>query len=100
MDEFLVFTRMSKATCTTLSLGKNTYLHDFSLFAFGDDHLRDAVTANNERHIGEIDEDDTDLTTIVGVNGARRIQYSDAALECQTTARTHLSFIAYRDFHI
>ena len=56
---------------TALGLRKNFHLHDFGLLAFGDDHLRNAVaTIDDERFVGEINKNDANLPTIVGVDGA------------------------------
>lgn len=54
-------------------------------------HLADAVAVvDSERLAGEVNQDGLNLATIVGINGARRIEDRDAMLGCQAAARTNL----------
>ena len=43
---------------------------------------------------------DTHLTTVIGIDGSRSIQHTNALLDGQTTARTNLRFKALRQGHI
>ena len=71
------------------------------MFAFGNNHLRDAVAAvDNERLVGQINKDDANLPAIVDIDGAGRVQDGDAAFERKAAAGPHLAFVAFGDFHI
>ena len=92
---------MTEATRTTFGFRERLHLHGFDLFAFGDDQLRDAVAAIDDKgFVGEVNEDDAHLSTVVGVDGAGRVQDGVAALDGQYAAGTHLSLVAFGDLHI
>jgi hypothetical protein len=56
-----------------------------------DDELRNAlVRFYRDGMLSEIDQDDFDLATIIGINGAGRIQNSEPFFQCPATSGTHL----------
>lgn len=59
------------------------------------DHLTDAFTILDSLWlIAQVGNDDTDLATIVSIDGARRVEHSETALERQTAAWANLALIA------
>ena len=91
---------MSEAACATLSLFQNIRLLPLCLFVAGDDHLCDAVAIiDGEGHIGQVDEDDTDLTAVVGIDGAWGVQHRHTMFDGHPAAGTHLRFHACRQRH-
>ena len=66
----------------------------------GDDHLGDALAVVDDKVlVAEVDEDDADLATVVGIDGAGAVKDSDAFLKRQSAARTHLSLVARGQLH-
>ena len=63
------------------------------------DHLRDAVAiVDRERRVGEVGEDDTDLSAIIGVDRAGRVQDGDSVLDGQPAVWADLRLIAGWEF--
>lgn len=59
------------------------------------DHLANAVAiVYCERLVGEIDENGANLAAIVGIDGTRGVEDSNAAFCCETAARAYLRFVA------
>src|SRR3712207_2688228 len=54
---------------------------------------------NDERTIRQIDQYHLDLSSIIGIDSPRSIEYRDAVLDRQSTTRTHLPLITYGDSH-
>lgn len=66
-------------------------LHQVHLTELGNYHLGDTLSwLDFERFLRKIDQDDPDLTTIVGVNGAGSVQHGDAVFEGQSAPWTNL----------
>lgn len=96
----LLCSAMTEASGTSLRLGKNLHSLPFGLLVAGDDHLGNALAVlDEERLVGEIDKDDADLATIVGIDGAGSVEDGDAVLDGKTTAGAHLSLVARRQSH-
>src|SRR5580658_2545164 len=58
-----------------------------------DDQLRNAHGAGDYKWLGtEIDQNDLHFAAIVGVDGSRRIQHSDAVARGEPRPRTNLTF--------
>ena len=92
---------MTIATFTTLRLVKHFHRHKLSLLMTGNDHLGDTLTIFHYKILlRKIDQHNTYLTTVVGINGTRRIQYCDTFLQCQTTTGAHLGLITYRQSNV
>lgn len=57
----------------------------------GEDELRDPIATPNDHRIGpEVDYNNMDFATIIGVDGAGRIDQRQPLTEGATAARTHL----------
>jgi hypothetical protein len=56
--------------------------------------LRDPLTVANDKWFAPVvDDDHSDLTTVIGINGPGGIHQGNAVLEGQSAPRTHLGFI-------
>ena len=87
---------MSVTTCTTLRLVQSLYHHHFALLTTGDYHLGDALTiVDDEVLLREVDQHDTNLTTIVGIDGTWGVQHGQSMLQGQSTTWAHLCFITF-----
>ena len=76
---------MSISTFTTFCLVEFLNNAELTLLVAGDDHLCDALTlGDDERLVREVYEQHSNLATIIGVNGARRVEHSYAVLECES----------------
>ena len=96
-----VLTRMTKSASTALRFGKFLNFNHFGLLATCKNDLRNAVAiVDDERLVGKVYEDLLQFAAIIGVDGARRIQYRNAVLESETAARTHLTFITFWNFDL
>ena len=63
---------VSETSSTAFGLVEHFHLHQLGLFMLGNHHLSDAFAiVDDERFVGEVDQDDTHLATIVSVDGAR-----------------------------
>ena len=66
----------------------------------GDNHLGDALAVvDNEILAAEIDKNNAYFATVVGVDGAGRIEDCDTLFQSQSTAGTHLSLVACGQLH-
>ena len=91
---------MAEATSTAFRFRQHLHGFPLSLFMTRYHHLCDAFAVGNEEwFIREVDQDDTDFATIVGIDGARSIQHGDAMLDGQAAARTHLCLETRRQSH-
>lgn len=91
---------MTEAAGTSFRFGKYLYGFPFRLLVAGDDHLGDALAVLDEKRlVGEVDKDDADLATIVGIDGAGSVENCDAVLDGKAAARTNLSLVARRQSH-
>lgn len=85
--------RMSEAACPAFRIIEHLYFEPLGLLVAGNHHLGNPFTIfNNKRFVGKINEDDTNLAAIVGIDGARRIEDGDSFLQSQAAARTYLRF--------
>ena len=92
---------MPKPSFATFCFRQCLHLNRLDLFATGEDDLRDAVAAvDDERLVGQVDEDDAYLSTVVGVDGAGGVEDGDAFFDSQATARPHLTLIAFGNLHV
>ena len=91
---------MTEAACAALCFGKHLNKLPFRLFVTRDNHLRDALSVGNDkRFIRKVDKDDTYLASVVGIDGAGRIEDGDAMLDGKAASGTHLCFVARRQSH-
>ena len=84
---------MSVSTGSALCLIEHLYLLKLSLLMACDDHLCDALAIiDDEWFVGEVDKQHHDLSTVVGIDGARGVEHGESVFERQTAAWTYLSF--------
>ena len=84
---------MSESSCASLGFIELFDELPLGLFMACNDHLRYALSVLNDEVLGrEIHKDDADFSPVVGINGSGSIQYRDAMLDGQATARPHLGF--------
>ena len=61
----------------------------------GDDHLGNTLPIGNLKIFSrKIDKQHRYFSSVIGIYGARGVQYRNTMLERQATTRTHLSFVA------
>src|SRR4030043_1458013 len=64
----------------------------------GDDHLGNPVSiTDGERFLAEIDQEDTDLSSVIGIDGSRRIDDADSLLDGESASRSDLAFKSLRN---
>ena len=91
---------MPETAGTAFCLGKDFNGFPLCLLVTGDNHLGDALAVgNDERFVREVYQYDADLATIVGVDGAGRVEDGDAMLDGKSAARPHLCLVACRQGH-
>ena len=70
---------MTEAAGTSFRFGKHFHGFPFRLLVAGDDHLGDALAVlDDKRLVGEINKDDADLATIVGIDSTGSVEDCDA----------------------
>lgn len=75
---------MSETSSTALCLIQHLHLNQLGLFVLGNDHLCNALAiVDDERLVGEVDQDDTHFTAIICIDGARRVEHGDTLLDSQ-----------------
>ena len=90
---------MAKAAAAALCLIEGVHGLPFDAFVACNDELRDAVAiVDREGRVGEVGENDTDLSAVIGVDRAGRVQYSEAVLNGQPAAWADLRLIAGWEF--
>ena len=90
---------MSEATFASVGLVDLRYLEQLGLDAGCDDHLCDTFAREDGLRLpAKIDEDDTYLTSVVGIDGAGRIEDGKSAFECQSATGSYLCFVAFGQF--
>src|SRR5574342_416130 len=63
-------------------------------------HLRDALAAfNHHGLLPEIDGDELDFTTVIGIDGAGTVDHRQSLFQRQAAARSDLRFETYRQRH-
>lgn len=85
-----------------IAFGRREVFHDLQLETADllDYHLGDAITAlDRVRLRPQIDQGDFNFTPVIGIDGARRIDESDAMLHRQAAPRPDLCFVAGRQGH-
>ena len=88
---------MSVATGPALCLIEHLYLLNLPLLMSCYDHLCDALAIiDDEWFVGEVDKQHHDLSTVIGIDGARGVEHGESVFESQTAAWTYLSFKARR----
>ncbi len=89
---------MTKAAISTLGRVERVDLGKRGKLMARYDHLANSVAIMyGERLVGEIDEDGANLPTVIGIDGARRIENSDATLGSETAAGAYLRLEALRE---
>ena len=97
---FPLFAGVPKSTGIAAGFVKNIHFLQFGLVDPVDDHLGNPVSsAEGVRFGAKIDNGDLDLTTVVGIDGARGVDKPDAVFDRQTAAGSDLGFIARRQRH-
>ena len=78
---------MSIASFATFGLVEHLHSHKLSLFVPGDNHLGDALSVVHDKILlREVDEQHAHLTTIVGIDRPRGVEYRDTLLQGQSAA--------------
>ena len=86
---------MSESAFAALGGVEGAYFSPLCLFVASYDELGYAIAiSDGEGFCGEIDEDDADLATVVGIDGAWCVEQCDAVLESESGAGAHLCFVA------
>ncbi|EJW94171.1 hypothetical protein EVA_17724 [gut metagenome] len=86
---------MSESTCTALGFIEHFNRSPFHYFMTGYNHLGDAFAILHHKvFLREVDEDNPDFTTIVGVDRSGGIEHANTFLEGQTGTGTDLGLIA------
>ena len=63
----------------------------------GNNHLCNALTIVDDKILlRQVDQHNTNLATVVGIDGTRSIQHRQTVLQCQSTTWTHLCLITFR----
>lgn len=85
----------SAAIGVLIKLRDQLPLHDLMA---GNDHLSDALTVVERKGLlGEIDHKDLQLTTIIRIDSPRAIGQGNTMLQCKSTTRSDLRFVAFGD---
>ena len=80
---------MSIASFATFGLVEHLHSHKLSLFVPGDDHLGDALSVVHDKVLlREVDEQHAHLTTIVGIDRPRGVEYRDTLLQARLALRS------------
>lgn len=86
---------MSVATLTTFCLVKHIDTDKLTLFTTGNDHLGDTLAViNDEVFLRQVNQNYTNLTTIVGINSAWGVQHCQTMLQRQSATWTYLCLVA------
>lgn len=87
---------MTKTTVASLGIVERLNLLENGCLMLSNNHLADAVAVVDcERCVGKIDEYGANLATIVGVDGAGRIEDGNSTLGGKSAPWTYLSLVAY-----
>ena len=90
---------MAKAAAAARRLVEGVHGLPFHVLTARHDELRDtAATVDRERRIGEVGEDDTDLSAVIGVDRSGRVQDGEAVLDGQPAAWADLRLTAGWEF--
>ena len=85
----------SAASSILIKLRDQLPLHDLMA---GNDHLSDALAVVERKGLlGEIDHKDLQLTTIIRIDSPRAIGQGNTMLQCKSTTRADLRFVAFGD---
>lgn len=91
---------MPEAPLASVCWRKCAYLLPVDPVASPKDHLGNPVTAvQAKRILSEVDEPDPDLTSVIGVNGARGVDHSQAVFYCEPAPRANLKLVSRRKCH-
>ena len=89
---------MSKSAFTPFGLVQHLYCNEFGLLVTGYHHLGYALSVvDNEGLLAQIDQDDANLSPIIGIDGTRGIEHRDTVLQSQSATGTYLSLVAGRE---
>ncbi len=87
---------MPKTAFAPLRLVEHLNFDQFRLLMFGYYHLCYALTiVDYERFRAEIYQNHTYVTTIICIDGSRRVKHRDTILQSQTTAGAHLCLVSF-----
>ena len=87
---------MSVASFASFCFIEHFHLNELCLLMAGNDHLGNALAVVDDKiFLGEIDEQNTYFSTVVGINSAWRIEYGNPFFQSKTATRTYLCFIAF-----
>ena len=85
----------SAASSILIKLRDQLPLHDLMT---GNDHLSDALAIVERKGLlGEIDHKDLQLTTIIRIDSPWAIRQGNTMLQCKSTTRADLRFVAFGD---
>ena len=88
---------MTETTKTTLRLVQCVGLYPFTLLVACYHHLGYTFPIlYDERFLAQVDQDDTDESPVVRIDGAGTVEYRDAVLQGQSAAGPYLGFHAGR----
>lgn len=88
---------MSKTSFAALGLIETLNQFPLSLLVTGYDHLSNTLTVVNHKILlGKIDEDNTNLATVVSVDGTRGVEYGNPLLQSQAATGANLSLVTSR----
>ncbi len=91
---------VSESTVSTLGLVDAGYRFPSCLHILLDHHLAYPLSVRNgEGFRAGVQHDDTDLTAIVGIDRAGRIEDRDTVAQCETGTRTYLTFVSGGELH-
>lgn len=90
---FRLYAGMPKAPVAPLCFSQLPHLPQLSLAYRSKNQLGNAIApSDSKRGLAEINQTDLDLASVVGIYSPRRIDDSDAVLDCQAGSRAYLHF--------
>ena len=100
LSHLLALSRMSKSTLAANRLIECLNWLPADLLMTGYNQLGDAFTILNDEWLaGDIDQDNANLSTIVGINRSGAIEHRNPMFQGQATAWTYLGFVACGQSH-
>ena len=96
-----VFACVSETAVFTFGAVQALRRFPFDAGVFFYDHLRDTVAiVDSEIVFPEVYENNAYLTSVVGVDGARRIDNGYSVIQSQSGTRSYLAFVAGGELHV
>ena len=88
---------MSETTGSAIGFFQHFNRFPSNMFMPGNNHLANTLTVlNHKLFVRQVDQDNPNFATIVGIDCSRRIQNGNSLLLGQPTSWTNLSFETYR----